>query len=262
MIPTLPGVRGFLETLRTVGGASVLLSETVRAAFGRWPRRRVLVDQLFLIGNRSIPVVLTTGLFTGMVLAVQSFNQFRRVNITTMTGAVVAISMVKELGPVLTGLMLSGRVGAAITAELGTMHVTEQIDALRALAVNPVRWLVLPRVVAAVFLTPILTMMADLIGIAGSTFITVGILDVEWHFYYVNMLDWLSVWEIGVGCAKSAVFGGLIALISAYKGMNTDPGAAGVGKAATEAVVMSSISVLVSDFFLSVMFNAIKPEWA
>jgi phospholipid/cholesterol/gamma-HCH transport system permease protein len=262
MSTAIPGVSFVAGNLRAAGGVFLLAVETARAAVGRWPRRKVLVDQLYLIGNNSVAVVLTTGLFTGMVLAVQSFNQFRRVNITTMVGAVVGISIVKELGPVLTGLMLAGRVGAAITAELGTMHVTEQIDALRALATNPVRWLVLPRFVACAVMTPILTLMADYVGILGGTFICVGILDIEGHFYYHNMLDWLSVWDISVGCAKSCCFGMLIALISSWKGMNTEPGAAGVGKAATEAVVASSISILVSDFFLSVMFNALKPEWA
>jgi len=158
--------------------------------------------------------------------------------------------------------MLAGRVGASITAEIGTMSVTEQVDALRALAANPIRWLVFPRVLAGVCMTPILTLMADFVCILGCSFITVTILDVEWHFHYVNMLDWLSVWEITVGCIKSSFFGLLIALISAWKGMNTEPGAAGVGKATTEAVVTSCIMILVSDFFLSVGFNAIKPEWA
>lgn len=261
MSTAIPGVAALVSILRTAGGVFMLLMETLRAAIGRWPRRRVLVDQFYLIGFRSTPVVLTTGLFTGMVLAVQSFNQFRRVNIVSMVGAVVGVSMVKELGPVLSGLMLAGRVGAAITAEIGTMHVTEQVDALRALATSPIRWLVLPRVAAAVLLTPILTLMADVVGIAGGTLICVGFLKVEWHFHYINMLDWLKVWDVGVGCAKSSVFGLLIALTSAYKGLNTEPGAAGVGKAATEAVVTSCILILVSDFFLTVMFAALKPDW-
>ncbi|NUN49121.1 MAG: ABC transporter permease [Candidatus Brocadiae bacterium] len=262
MGPHLPFVGTMVENLRTAGGVFLLLLETIRSLFGRWPRRRVLVDQFFLIGVRSMPVILTTGLFTGMVLAVQSFNQFRRVNITSMVGAVVGVSMVKELGPVLTGLMLAGRVGAAITAEVGTMTVTEQVDALRSLATNPVRWLVLPRVLACVLLTPFLTLMADLIGIAGGTFICVNVLNVEWAFHYANLLDWLTVWDISVGCAKSSCFGLLIALVASYKGFNTEPGAAGVGKAATEAVVTSCILILVSDFFLSVLFAAIRPEWA
>lgn len=259
---TIPGADFVTNQFRTAGGVFLLFLQTLRTMFGRWPRRKVLVDQFYMIGNRSLMVVLTTGLFTGMVLAVQSFKQFQRVNITTMVGAVVGISMVKELGPVLTGLMLAGRVGAAITAEIGTMNVTEQIDALRASASNPIRWLVFPRVLAAVSLTPFLTLMADYVGIAGGTFICVGILDVEWHFYYWNMLDWLSVWDIGVGMAKSSAFGLQIALVSAWKGMNTEPGAAGVGKAATEAVVTSCIMILVSDFFITVFFAAIKPDWA
>lgn len=261
MASGIPGLEGLTSIIRTAGGVFLLLLETLRAAMGKWPRRREIVNQFYLVGVRSVPVVLTTGLFTGMVLAVQSFNQFRRVNITSMVGAVVGVSMVKELGPVMAGLMLAGRVGAAITAELGTMSVTEQVDALRALAANPVRWLVLPRVAAAVFMTPILTLMADLIGIIGGTIILVGFLKVEWHFHYINMLDWLKVWDVSVGCAKSMCFGLLIALISAYKGLNTEPGAAGVGKAATEAVVTSCIMILISDFFLTVIFAAMKPDW-
>lgn len=257
----IPFFSTITTVLRTAGGVFMLFLETLRAAFGKWPRRRVLVDQFFLIGNRSMPVVLTTGLFTGMVLAVQSFDQFRRVNITSMVGAVVSVSMVKELGPVLSGLMLAGRVGAAITAEIGTMSVTEQIDALRALAANPIRWLVLPRVAAAVLLTPILTLMADVVGIAGGSLICVGFLKVEWHFHYINLIDWLKIWDIGTGCAKSSFFGLTIALVASYKGLNTEPGAAGVGKAATEAVVTSCIMILISDFFLTVMFAAMKPSW-
>jgi phospholipid/cholesterol/gamma-HCH transport system permease protein len=240
-----------LESLRSLGGYSLLLSQAVRCLFDRWPRLRVLLDQMYRIGNASVPVVLTTGLFTGMVLAVQTYSQFRRVEMENMVGAVVLVSMVKELGPVLTGLMLAGRVGASMAAEIGTMKVTEQIDALRSLATDPVRHLVLPRFVSCVLLMPVLTIMANFIGIIGGYFVAVRGLSVDEFFYINNSLDWLKISDVVSGLVKSACFGALICVVCCYRGFNAGAGAEGVGKATTQAVVTSCIMILLADFFLT-----------
>ncbi|MDQ7780816.1 MAG: ABC transporter permease, partial [Planctomycetota bacterium] len=185
-----------LESVRSFGGYSLLLAQTARSIFGRWPRLRLILEQMHRIGNASVPVVVTTGLFTGMVLAVQSYSQFRRVEMENMVGAVVLVSMVKELGPVLTGLMLAGRVGAAMAAEIGTMKVTEQIDALKSLATDPVKHLVLPRFASCVLLTPVLTMMANFVGIIGGFFVSVRGVGIAKFYYIENSLAWLKVGDV------------------------------------------------------------------
>lgn len=240
-----------LESVRSLGGYLLLLGQIFRSLFGRWPRLRVLLQQMYHIGNASVPVVLATGLFTGMVLAVQTYSQFRRVEMENMVGAVVLVSMVKELGPVLTGLMLAGRVGAAMAAEIGTMKVTEQIDALKALATDPIRYLVLPRFVSCVLLMPVLTMMANFIGILGGYFVAVRGLGVDKFFYINNSLNWLVISDVVGGLIKSSCFGALICVVCCYRGFHTSAGAEGVGKATTQAVVTSCILILLSDFFLT-----------
>jgi phospholipid/cholesterol/gamma-HCH transport system permease protein len=213
---------------------------------------RVLLDQMHRIGNASVPVVLTTGLFTGMVLAVQTFSQFSRISgMQNMIGAVVLVSMVKELGPVLTGLMLAGRVGAAMAAEIGTMKVTEQIDALKSLATDPVRYLVLPRFLSCVLLMPVLAIMSNFIGIVGGYFVAVRGLSVDEFFYVDNSLAWLKISDVVSGLIKSSCFGALICVVCCYRGFNAGAGAEGVGKATTQAVVTSCILILLADFFLT-----------
>ncbi|MBI3098877.1 MAG: ABC transporter permease [Planctomycetes bacterium] len=245
--------RTSIDLVRQLGGYARLAGRAVTASFGRWPRRRVLLEQAIRVGNESLPVVLTTGIFTGMVLAVQSYSQFKRVELQSLVGAVVGLSMTRELGPVLTGLMLAGRVGAAMAAELGTMKVTEQIDALEAMATDPVRYLVLPRFLACLLLTPLLTALVDVIGCLGAYFVTVDILGVDRHFYIQNALEWVFPWAIISGLLKAAVFGGIIAVVCCYKGLHAEAGAEGVGKATTQAVVASCILILLSDFMLTVL---------
>jgi len=236
-----------------LGAFGLMLVRVLVRLFRKWPSRKILLLQMFSIGPKSLVVVLTTGAFTGAVIAVQSYFQFKRMQVETMLGAIVAVTMVKELGPVLTGLMLAGRIGAAMTAELGTMKVTEQIDALQAMATDPISHLVLPRFVACVLLMPILAILSDTIGILGGYFLSVVVLDVD-HFYYVyHTKEWVEVWDILGGLIKSSIFGAEICLICCYKGFNCGPGASGVGKATMESVVTSSIVILISDFFLSVL---------
>lgn len=207
--------------------------------------------QMVEVGIKSMPVVLITAVFTGMVLALQSYTGFRRFNAEIMVGTVVALSMTRELGPVLTGLIVTGRAGAAMAAELGTMRVTEQIDALETLATNPVKYLIVPRFVAGIIMLPSLTVIADFIGIIGGYFVTVVLLGANSSVYWKRTWDYLEIDDIYNGLIKSCFFGAAIAIISCYKGFYTHGGAEGVGKATTGAVVISSMTILISDYFLS-----------
>lgn len=212
---------------------------------------RNIVKQMEEVGIRSLPVVLVTATFTGMVLALQSWSGFERFQATSFVGSVVALSITRELGPVFAGLMVSGRVGASMAAELGTMKVTEQIDALVTLATNPVKYLVVPRVVAATVVLPVLVIFADLVGILGGYFVSVYLLGANPYIYVDRTYQYLELNDIYSGLEKSAVFGFLIALISCYQGFVAEGGAEGVGRATTRAVVGSSMVVLISDYFMT-----------
>ena len=219
--------------------------------------RNRIWTQMYEIGNKSVPVVMATGAFVGMSIAVQSFVQFKGVGLQDRLGSLINISVVKELGPVLAAMMLAGRVGGALTAELGTMHVTEQIDALRAMGTDPVRHLVTPRFWACVLLTPILTIYADLLGVLGGYVITVWQFGVNSEAYWTFSANVVENWDVFVGLTKGIFFGASIALISCFKGFHCSPGAHGVGKACTEAFVNSFLAILVLDFILAVIFKAI-----
>lgn len=210
-----------------------------------------LVKQMEEIGVRTLPVVLITAVFTGMVLALQSWSGFARFKAESLVGTLVALSVTREIGPVIAGLMVAGRVGAAIAAELGTMKVTEQIDALYTLAANPVQYLVVPRLIAATIIMPILVIFGDLVGIGGGYFVSVHVMGGNPTVYMNRTFQHLELNDIYVGLMKAAAFGLFIALISCYQGFNTKGGAEGVGKATMKAVVVSSITVLISDYFLT-----------
>ncbi|MEW6585848.1 MAG: ABC transporter permease [Nitrospirota bacterium] len=207
--------------------------------------------QMLEIGVRSLPVVVITAIFTGMVFALQTYTGFKRFGAEAVVGTVVALSMTRELGPVLTGLIVAGRAGAAMAAELGTMRVTEQIDALETLATNPVKYLIVPRFIAALIMLPALSVIADLIGIIGGYVITVGLFDTSSVVYWKRTWNYLEASDVYNGLIKASFFGGSIALISCYKGFYTSGGAEGVGKATTGAVVRSSMTILIADYFLS-----------
>jgi phospholipid/cholesterol/gamma-HCH transport system permease protein len=245
--------------LRTVffveemGRVATLLIQSLRWALYPPLGLRNIFKQMEAVGVNSIPVVLITALSTGMVLALQSYNGFRRFNAESLVGTVVSLSMTRELGPVLTGLIVAGRAGAAMAAELGTMKVTEQIDALMTMAVNPVKYLIVPRVLAGLMMLPILTVFADVVGVAGGYFVAVNLLDVNPVVYMRRTYDYLELDDIFGGLLKAAVFGVIIATISCYKGFNTQGGAEGVGKATTGAVVISSMLILVSDYYMTAM---------
>ncbi len=216
---------------------------------------RDLLYQVYFIGVKSQSVVLITGAFTGMVLGAQTYFQFHKVRMDTATLAVVSVSMCSELGPVLTGLMVAGRVGAAIAAELGTMRVTEQIDALRTLATHPVDYLVVPRLLALHIALPLLTIEAVTIGIVASYVVGVHLLGIDPVYSWANMVRYTDATDLVVGLIKALIFGGIIAMVGCYKGLYCQEGAEGVGRATTEAVVYSSITILITNFFLTLSLS-------
>lgn len=223
----------------------------------RRPYPGTLVPTMFSIGVRSVPVVAITGTFIGMVLAVQAFNQFRMMNIESRLGAVINASVVTELGPVLAATMLAGRIGSAMAAELATMKVTEQIDGLRALGVDPTHYLGVPRLLACIVLIPLLTSIADFMGVLGGALVAVKINHVAEFHYWQHSRETVELWDIGNGLTKSLFFGVEIAVISCFCGFRAGAGAEGVGRAATEAFVFSFVAILVSDFFLGMFINSI-----
>lgn len=215
------------------------------------------VEQMYEIGVQSFPVVGLTSLFTGMVLAFQSGFSFVKVfNEPIYVGSVVGLSLVKELGPVLTSMVLAGRVGAAITAELGTMNVTEQLDALYTLGTNPVRYLAVPRFIAMIIMAPLLAALADVIGITGGFLVATFQLHISPGTYLNEVQTMVEFNDVAHGLIKMAVFGFIIVTTSCYKGFNTSGGAEGVGRATTSAVVISMVLILVGDYFLSAMLVA------
>lgn len=245
--------RSVLDGLDELGGIAIMLFQTLTRVFSSLPKRSLLMKQCYQCGVLSLPVVLLTGAFTGMVLAVQSYYQFHELTMESAIGILVSLSMTRELGPVLTAVMVTGRVGAAMAAELGTMRVTEQIDALRAMATDPVNYLIVPRFLACLIVIPLLTVFAIFVGILGGYVVSVKMLHVNRTFFIQNMLDFTETSDLMSGLSKSVFFAVIIAVISCYKGFTARNGAEGVGIATTEAVVYSCISILVSDFFLSIV---------
>jgi phospholipid/cholesterol/gamma-HCH transport system permease protein len=213
--------------------------------------------QMNIIGVRSMPVIMITGAFVGMTLAVQAYDQLAGMGLEEHLGVLINVSVVKELGPVLAAVMLAGRIGGALTAELGTMKVTEQIDALRSMGMDPVRYLVAPRVLACVLLTPILIVYADLTGIVGGGLLSVVHFDINSQAYWSFSAHGVDFWDLIIGVIKGFFFGTAIAIISCYKGFHCRQGAEGVGRACTEAFVSSFIAILALDFALAVIFKAI-----
>lgn len=243
------------EWLAGLGRIMLLTREAIASCLTFKFSRRDLFYQIYFVGVKSQSVVLVTGAFTGMVLAAQTFFQFHKIKMDTATLAVVSVSMCSELGPVLTALMVAGRVGAAFAAEIGTMRVTEQIDALRTLATHPVDYLVVPRLIGANIALPLLTIEAMFIGIASSYFVGVFLLGIEPTYAYWNMLKYSHDSDVMIGLVKSFVYGGIIALIGCYKGITCGLGADGVGRATTEAVVYASITILITNFFLTMVLE-------
>jgi len=212
------------------------------------------MDQMNKIGVNSVPIVFLTSLFTGMVLALQSAYQMQKISATMYVASLVSLSMCRELGPVLTALVVAGRVGASITAELGTMKVTEQVDALETLATNPIKYLAVPRFVALFFMLPLLTIYADFIGILGGYLVGVGKLGVTSSLYWRMTYDPLVLKDFFTGLIKSFAFAIIICIVACYQGLNSEGGAEGVGRATTLSVVSSFILIISADCFFTALF--------
>lgn len=247
--------RQVFDRVAEIGDVSLFSLRTLGWIFRRRPRWSVLVPIFYAIGVQSVSVVAITGTFIGMVLAVQAYHEFESMGLATKMGSVINISLVKELGPVLAATMLAGRVGSSMAAELGTMRVTEQIDALTALGTDPIYYLAVPRFLACLLLIPLLTLMADFMGVIGGAGVCTQVMGVDSFAYWKHSRDFVEGLDILAGVLKSLFFGAAIALISCHRGFNSSAGAEGVGKAATEAFVFSFMAILFLDFVLGLAWN-------
>ena len=253
-LTTFRRLDGFGDFCRFCGRTMAWLPSGVT----RRRRLRMMLDQFYEIGTRSIPVVMITGAFVGMVLAVQTVRQFQAIGLEAQMGTIVNLSVLRELGPVLSGIILAGRVGGGLTAELGTMRVTEQIDALRAMGADPLRVLVVPRFIACVILIPMLVLYADFMGVWGGYAVSVYVYGVSGPDFWKHASETVRMYDIFYGPLKCLFFGAAMSLISCYKGFRCAPGAAGVGRACTEAFVASCMAILCLNLFLGMLLNTLQ----
>lgn len=243
-----------LGFFRTIGKISSFTARAIKHCFAPPFYPRLILKQFLEIGYYSLPVVGLTTLFTGMVLALQSYTGFTRFNAESAIAGVVALSVTRELAPVLAGLMVAGRVGASIAAEIGTMRVTEQIDALRTLSVNPFKYLIAPRVIAGTLMLPILVLVGDIIGIYGGYIVSIYDIGFSSGSYIAQTWETLRRMDVLSGLYKAAAFGFIVSVMGCYHGFNSGRGAQGVGTATTYAVVSASILILIFNFILTQVF--------
>jgi phospholipid/cholesterol/gamma-HCH transport system permease protein len=242
-----------LTNLREMGRMLIFLSETIYLVFIPPFKFRYLVRQIRFFGSRSLLVICLTGAFTGMVLAIQLYYTLRKFGSDALLGPAVALSLIRELGPVLSALMVTGRAGSALTAEIGIMRMSEQIDVFTTMALNPLRYLSVPNVVASIMVFPLLAAIFDVIGIFGGYVVGVKLLDMSSGTYFSQMEQLVGMSDIRMGIYKSVSFGVIVSWVSCYKGFHADEtgyGAEGVSRATTDAVVMSSVLILIWDYFV------------
>jgi len=251
--------RGFLRFLTYLGELAGLTGEIFTSLLRGQKRWAQILEQIAEIGARSQIVVAVTGAFTGAVLAAQALFQFKLFKLETMAGGLVSVAMLRELGATITGLMLAGRVGSAMAAEIGTMKVTEQIDALRSMAVHPIDYLVTPRLIAMIIAVPLLIAEASVLGIGASYLVGVHVFQVEAAYWVFNTNRWVDHTDLIVAMVKGLTFGILIVIISCHQGLQASNGAVGVGRGTTNAMVISSLAILIANFFLTVLLQAIFP---
>jgi phospholipid/cholesterol/gamma-HCH transport system permease protein len=245
------------DVVSELGDIVIFAGQIFLWIFTARPKKETLLPNFYAVGVLSLPVVALTGTFIGMVLANQSYTQFKNIGLESRLGAVINYSLVRELGPVLAATMLAGRVGSAMAAVLGTMRVTEQIDALISMGANPIHYLVVPRFLACVMLIPALTVMADFMGILGGYFYSVILLGIDHAQYIRNSRDFVGGFDFFAGVFKSIFFGGTIAVVSCYRGFHCQAGAEGVGRAATAAFVLSFVLILVLDLLLNILLDVV-----
>lgn len=252
MIALLEAVgRGVLRLLEELGRFFTMLGRILFWAPRPPFELSELLRQMVRVGVNSIPVVFLTTLFTGMVLALQSYHAFAKFNATGLVGSVVALSLMQELSPVLCSLMVTGRVGSSMAAEIGSMRITEQIDALEALATEPVQYLFVPRVLASVLVMPLLVVVGDVVGIYGGYFVAVQLLGSNPAAYYESSFQYVDMNDFTSGLIKAGVFGLIFSVVACVRGYYTTGGAEGVGRSTTQAVVAASLAILLTDFFLT-----------
>lgn len=247
---TLLGARAMAVT-REVGGIAIMTGQVLRALLPPRLDGRELVRNLHRMGNRSLPIVALTAFFAGGLMVVQSAPFVKRLGATSLAGWAAGYAVLREIGPILIGLMFSGRVGANNTAELGTMTVTEQLDGLRALAIDPIRYLIVPRVLAMLIMLTALTIIGDLVALVGAAVVAFLVLDIDWRTMYFSFADNLTPHDFFHGVWKSVAFGAAIALTSCYFGVTVKGGAVGVGRAVNAAVVAAAVSIMLLDFFIT-----------
>ncbi|MBN2329199.1 MAG: ABC transporter permease [Candidatus Omnitrophica bacterium] len=245
--------------LEGIGRMTEVFFQTLLISFRRPWRIRMIVDQMVSIGVMSVPIALLTATFTGMVLVLQTGIQLQPLGMKHYASGIAAISFAREIGPVLTSVVLAGRVAAGIAAEIGTMKVTEQIDALKCLGANPISYLVVPRFVAATFMFPALTVLSIAVGIGGGLLVGVFILNIPAGLFITSIWQWLTIEDYVSGIFKTIFFGMIVAIVGCHKGFETGFGAQGVGESTTESVVHSSILILIANFFLSAWIIRIFP---
>jgi phospholipid/cholesterol/gamma-HCH transport system permease protein len=242
-----------LSAVCLVGDLCLFAGRTLGWLVAQRPRGRMLWQVLHEIGVRSCPVVITTGAFVGMILAIQTYDQFAVMQMENMLGTVLNLTVVKELGPVMVAIMLAGRIGSSMAAELGTMRVTEQIDALTALGANPIQYLVVPRFIACILLIPLLTFVADGMGVISGWLVSTQLLGINSHFYWQHSLEFVRGYDLLTGFIKSVLFGASIAVIGCHRGFHSRAGADGVGRAATEAFVHAFVAILIINFLIGTL---------
>jgi phospholipid/cholesterol/gamma-HCH transport system permease protein len=247
-----------IAILRVFGQISALTWDTLRYAFRRPLELGLLFEQMYRLGVRSLPLVGLTAVFTGAVMALQVSYTLAAYGAKLYVGSFVSVSIVKELGPVLSAVMIAARVGAGITAELGSMTVTEQIDAMRALGASPVKKLVVPRMVSLFVMLPVLTILADTLGILGGAYIAVAEIDQSAEYYWSKVKEFLTIGDIVSGTGKTFFFAYFIGIIACYNGLKTKGGATGVGQATTNTVVSAAMAIFISNFFLAKVFLVIQ----
>lgn len=242
-----------ITMIESIGQASVFLFETLFWLVRPPYRFKMIFNAMEFVGVGSLFIVILTGFFTGAVFALQGATAFRLFNAESLVGSTVALSLARELAPVLTGLMVSGRAGSGIATEIGTMRVTEQIDALYTMAVNPVQYLIVPRFLAGLVMVPLLTILFNLVGMVGCYSVGVGLLNIDEGVFYENVKWFVEPADLYNGLIKSCVFGGILTLVGCYKGFYATGGARGVGLATTQSVVVSSVLILVADYILTAL---------
>lgn len=243
--------------LDLIGDLAILGMKVIRRVFSRALELREIVNQIYYLGVKSVSITVLTAIFAGMVLALQFGASMARFGAREYVGQVVALSILRELGPVLTALMVGGRIGAGMTAELGSMKVTEQIDAIRVLGADPISKLIVPRVIAATLVLPLLTVLADIVGIFGGLIISNLEFGISPLYYYQSVVDIVEINDFTSGIGKSVVFGFFIGLIACRQGFNTAGGTEGVGNATTRTVVITSVNTLIADLVLTKLFMAL-----